>query len=492
MRKRKIKTSIYFFLASLFLFGATFFAIIITQGGSVTDQGVSTNTGVLRLNVYPSNVDFQLYIDSDQVTNLVNKGANVEAGVHTIRIEADLFNSWEKRVNITKGIVTDVMARLYPIGLKMEQVTSTNISEMIFSTNGDYLYYIVQSSLIPTERGIWRMQITQNNIFFFNNLNVPIKFAELTTDIEEMLTDPDLLIQPSPDNEKLLFSSPLFNKIYLLTNLTSNNTIKETDIMSELGFYPNSISWLNDSISLLIDDNNTLYEYDLTSKKSILIKYDPSSKIINAHNPSQLLWYDRVKQTLNIYKNQINLELVFPLNNKFPDITNIYIPTATSRYSLIESNDAFFLLDLEKLTITETSLLTDQYTLIDISSEGSTYLFKNIENDLVSFTVEENLAIDELITKTNKFNETLSTIDKVIFTANGSNILIFKPQETSIFSLDPDGTNKINLINQQGITSYFDFDSRSESLYMLVNESSDIDEPQKVSNIYKIDLLLTD
>ena len=135
MRKRKIKTSIYFFLASLVLFGATFFAIIITQGGSVTDQGVSTNTGVLRLNVYPSNVDFQLYIDSDQVTNLVNKGANVEAGVHTIRIEADLFNSWEKRVNITKGIVTDVMARLYPIGLKMEQVTSTNISEMIFSTN---------------------------------------------------------------------------------------------------------------------------------------------------------------------------------------------------------------------------------------------------------------------------------------------------------------------------------------------------------------------
>jgi len=179
MRKHKIKTSLYLFIASIFVFVATAIAIIISQGGSVTETGVQTNMGVLRINIYPENTNYSLYVDDVAVENIINKGVNLPSGIKDIRIESVGMNSWKKKVEIQEGIVKDIFVKLFPTELKLEQVTNTNVSKMVFSQNGDYLFYTVENNPILTENGIWRLQIENNNLFIFNTNQNLIKFAEL-------------------------------------------------------------------------------------------------------------------------------------------------------------------------------------------------------------------------------------------------------------------------------------------------------------------------
>jgi hypothetical protein len=494
MKKRKITSSLYLFLAALFIFGATFLAIIISQGGSVSDDGVFTNSGVLRVNVAPENSTFTLFVDDKPIDNLVNKGTNLEAGIHTIRIESPGMLNWEKKVNIRQGIVTDILAKLFPLDLKLEQITSSNISKAIFSPYGDYLFYIVSDTQIPSELGIWRLQIGQNGLFFFNTPSVPIKFAEFDASISELLLDPGLILKPSPDHNRMLAISPLNQKIYLFNSLNGTEPQKVVDILAEIGFFPKNVDWLNDSISLLIDDDKTLYELDLTNQRTTLIKYDPQQSIIYGYNQSHLIWFDRVKKTLNIYKNQLNTKLdLMPIDLSLYNIQDVELPKNSSRYLTIKTESNYLLIDIEENKIYNFDLPVANYSLLEISPDSTTYLFKDNQQKLHTIVAKENLGLDQMEIKSYDINISVSESDKVKFSPSGSNIFMFNNQDRTIVSFEQDGANLTTLIQNELINPTFGLDSQLRSLYLLLqdgnNQITDSQTPLPLTtNLYSIGL----
>jgi|GEM_PF-3954812 len=494
MKKRKTTSSLYLFLAALFIFGATFLAIIISQGGSVSDDGVFTNSGVLRVNVAPENVPFSLYVDDKQIDNLVNKGTNLEAGIHTIRIESSGMLSWEKKVNIRQGIVTDILAKLFPLDLKLEQITSSNISKAIFSPYGDYLYYIVNDTLITTEIGIWRLQIGQNGLFFFNTPSVPIKFAEVDADVVELFLDPGLILKPSPDHNRMLAISPMTQKILLFNNLNGTEPEKKIDLLAEIGFFPKNIDWLNDSISLLIDDDKTLYELDLTNQRTTLIKYDPQQSVIYGHNQSHLIWFDRIKKTLNIYKNQLNTTLqLSTINLNEYNVLDIELPKNSSRYLTIKTDINYLLIDIEETKLYNFDLPIANYSLLEISPDSTTYLFKDNQQQLHTIVAKENLGLDQMEIKNYDLKVIMSESDKVYFGPTGSNIFMFNNQDRTIISFEQDGANFTTLIQNEFINPTFDLDSQLGSLYILLQDGNDkgddlVPPLPLTTNLYRIGL----
>ncbi len=486
MRKHKIKTSLYLFIASIFIFLATAVAIIISQGASVTENGVKTNMGVLRINIYPENINYSLFVDDVAVENIINKGVNLPAGVKDIRIESVGMNSWKKKVEIQEGIVKDIFVKLFPTELKLEQVTNTNVSKMVFSELGDYIFYTVETNPITTENGIWRLQIENNNLFIFNNNQNLIKFAELNEELVQILNDKEVKLIPSPDNNKMLVISPTNKKALLLNNALGNESLKTVDMVSVLGFYPNNIDWLNDSISLIIEDNTTLFEYNLTNNKTTLIKYNQKGPVIFGYNKTQLIWFDSINKTLNQFKNEANQEIIFPKSIVFNEISNIFIPDNSSRYALISDQSEYYLVDLDKKTVQKTGLDPNLNLLIDISADATTFLFNN-SGKIVSLVARENLALGKIDINVYSSNEAFLENDKIAFTPKDSTVLIYSDLLKTIQSSDQDGLNKNLIINNINIVPYFNTDSRLENLYLLLNDGQ---EEVSNANIYKINLLL--
>lgn len=494
MKKRKITSSLYLFLAALFIFGATFLAIIISQGGSVSDDGVFTNSGVLRVNVAPENATYTLFVDDKQIDNLVNKGTNLEAGIHTIRIESPGMLNWEKKVNIRQGIVTDILAKLFPLNLKLEQITSSNISKAVFSPFGDYLYYIINDTEVSADIGIWRLPIGQTGLFFFNTPSVPIKFAEIDPEVSELLLDPGLILKPSPDHNRMLAISPLTQKIYLFNSLNGTEPLKKIDLLFEIGFFPKNVDWLNDSISLLIDDDKALYELDLTNQRTTLIKYDPQQSIIYSHNQSHLIWFDRIKKSLNIYKNQLNTKLELgSIDLSKYNVLGIDLPKNSSRYITIKTDINYLLIDIEDTKLYSFDLPVANYSLLEISPDSTTFLFKDNQQQLHTIVAKENLGLDQMEIKNFDLKIILSESDKVHFGPTGSNIFMFNNQDRTIISFEQDGANFTTLIQNEFINPTFDLDSQLRSLYILLqdgnNRIKDLESPLPLTtNLYRIGL----
>lgn len=491
MKKRQLSKILFFTLIPVMLLGATVLTIIITQGGQVTDQGIVNNTGVLRVNTEPTNISYNIFVDGQLISNFNNKGINVIEGTHTLRIEAADIIPWEKKITVTKGIVNEIFAKLFPKDMMLNQVTNTNIDKMFFSKNGDYVFYVVKDSEFGSEKGIWKLQLSSNNLFFFGNSTNNVKFSELASEINPTLNKNTYELIPSPDNNKLLLTDSVNKTAYIIQGPGINQNGSILNINDKFGFFPEDINWFNDSNSIVIKDKSTIFEYNLTSNITTLIKYSSTQPLIYGLNNSQVIFFDITSQVVYVYKNQ--LAQILELKNIIlpTDIKAISLPQNSNRFMIINTDKGYKYVDLEKSSIKDISL--EDAKFIDTSADGLTLLFKNIDGSYVTFTISENLALNSLETKINKINLTINEqFDNIIFAPQSAHLLILQPQANVIYSMDKDGGNPIRLLESKGIEPYFNFDNTANNLIVLLQDetSSSTNQTAKPrANIYKVNLV---
>jgi len=491
MRKRQLTKILFFTLIPVILLGATVLTIIITQGGSVTDQGIVNDTGVLRINTEPTNVSYNIYIDGQLAGNLNNKGINIDAGTHTLRIEAVGMIPWEKKITVTKSVVNEIFAKLFPNNMMLSQVTNTNIDKMFFSQNADYVYYVVKDSEFGSDLGIWKLQLSSNSLFFFGNSTNPTKFSELDKTIVDTLNKGTYSLLPSPDNNKLLLTDKISKTAFIIQRPGTNQTSNIISINDKFGFFPEEINWFNDSNSLVIKDKTTLFEYNLTSNITTLIKYSPLQPLTYGLNNSQVVFFDQTAKMIFIYKNQL-AQLLELKNITLPtDISSIYLPSDNNRFMVIKTATGYRYVDLEKSSLKEIPLTDAQF--IDISPDGLTVLFENKDGSYVTFTVSENLALNSLETKVNKLSINVnSQTDIIKFAPQSAHLLVFQPVSNIIYSMDKDGANPIKLLESKGIEPFFNFDNTASNLIVLLQDETTSTTDQTIpprANIYKVNLV---
>jgi len=474
-------------LVPIFLFGATVIVIIITQGGKVTDKGIVNETGIIRINVDPANITFDTYIDDQKVVLQSNSSVNIPEGEHTVRIETQEMIPWEKNIMVTKGIVNEVNAKLFSSNLALSKITTSNVDQISFTSNSEFLFYVIKDSSFPVEKGIWRMQLTTNNFAFFNQEIKPVKFFEITDPQISTILASSYEIIPTNDGNKIVLVDKTNNKYLVISNQQnlSGNTLNIIDINDKIGFTPSSAQWMNFNNSLLIKEGTSLFDYNVNTGVLSVIKYSKDTQTVYASNISQLLIYDSKKNSLLSYKNSLLTPIVLPVGLLPLDINKIYLSKNNNNYLFIETTTQYKLLDLENLVIID---IAPVGIIHSIAPDGLGIVVIALDKSLNSYTIKEDLVSNIISIKFSKLDASLGEDNHLKYIPQSSHLLYFEKNASKIFAFDKDGTNKIMLIENANITNGFDFDNTGRNLFLMLVDGKTA-EGKSNSNIYKINII---
>jgi len=486
MNTNKFLKLFFLLIIPLFLLGATLLVIIITQGGQVTDKGIVNDKGVIRIFTDPLNISCTVYIDNKQISLQNNNSVNIDSGEYLVRLEAENFVTWEKKVIVSKGIVNDIYAKLFSNKLALTKLTSANVSKIFFSQSGEYLFYVVTDSQFPQDLGIWKLQLGSNSFTLFNQGQKQMKFYDISTPTISNIINSTYDIIPSNDGNRILLTD-IKNQQFLVISNQQNTNVDSTgilDISLKLGFTPQSVKWMNNFNSLLITQDKSIFEYNLSNSIVTLIRLTEDKTPIYSSNNTQILVFDSEKKVLSSYKNQL-LESILP-NVAFPEnVQNIYLASNNNRFLFLQTSTSFVLFDLEKYSYYDMAILDEQ--LLTISSDGSSLIFIDKNNKVLSKNIKENIVANKLEITTSFFDTSYTDINSIKFITQSSLILLQNKKDGFIYAYDKDGTNKIKLLDNTNIVSGFDFDNDGNELYvLLVDETTS--QNINTSNIYKVSL----
>jgi hypothetical protein len=483
-KSKNIFRTLFFITVPLILIGATVLVIIISQGSSVTTGGIVGNTGVVRINIDPENLVYELYIDGTIVENLNNKGANLEAGEHSIRVESAGMTTWEKTVTITKGVVNEVYVKLFPENMALVQLTTTNIQHAFMSTAGDYIFYVVTGATNASENGIWKMQLSSNAIIFLDKSYSITKVSDFTTTMQTIVTSNNYKLIPSPDNTKVLLIDNDSKQTLVVNTQGTNTEPQVTDIGNVVGFSPADTNWYSDSNTLLVRDVYAIFTYNLSSNIATLIKYSPTTEIPYGANKEQVVYFDNTTKTIQIFGSNNSTTLSLKGVSLPTNITAVYIPSDSNHFIVIKTLTNYQLIDLEKSTLT--SMATADSTLELQSPDGLGYVFKATDGTLTAYTFTENVGLDSLEMQKNRLDISLNENDRLIFTTQSSYLLYFNAADSTLYTLDWDGTNKLILVQGQTISGMYNFDESASNLIITLKDGT-----LSTNNIYRLSLVKT-
>jgi len=480
-RKRKYLTIILVLcVITLFLF-STLIAIIFTQGGKITRNGI-INTGSVKLEIIPQNIDVEVFLDGKKVKVENDYINNIDPGDHSLRIESPDFHAWEKVVTIRPSLVSNVGVKLFPLDPELLQLTQTDIDQVFFSVDGSYAYYLVNSPLLSdNERGFWRIRLEDQDIFFKRSANaVPEKLTELSAELYTILSSNNFVVNPDSNNRQLIIYTEDHSQQYLIDLGQNGSEIVITDLNELLGFIPTSVSWFNSNNSLIVANESLSVEFNLTNMEKTVIAYSPTDKITFSANNTSVFYHSTADNTLSSYQNKQSKKLKVsptPLPN---NISNIWL-SQDSNSLVLEADNAYYLFDLQSQKLLP--LISDA-KYIEMSFNGRTILFLKDEK-LVTTSIDKIIAEDQISIKTNPLLIDPTHDPKFI---NNSNLLVFNNKlQGKLQVAEDDGTNIVDVLdNSEIVNGYFHFQKSGISLVVLLNNGDN--ENILKHNLYKLSL----
>jgi hypothetical protein len=472
---------ITFIIATLVL--ATVVTIIVATDGIVTSNGVVTTKGALRIQTDPDNIKYSIYVNEQKVEVVDKKVEHLDEGEYTIKIQADKYSDWEKKVVIRKNIVSDIFVKLYPKNLDLTQITKSNIDRYFFSSDSNYIYYVISNADFGSDKGIWRIP-TQTSSGFFNLSNPnPIKLLNLENELSDIVKNANYEIVASNDNAKILLKDNTNNAVYLLS-ATELNKAPLTRIDKLLGYTPETIQWFNNSSNLLIANSNILYDYNIANNTSTLISYNPTNKIVFTSNNNNIFVYNSTTKLLYTYQNQ-KLDAV--------EIRNVALPNDISEIKLAPSNknnlyfksttQGYYYLNLDKLYLKKIfDFAINDSALKAISSDGSAAIFSINKTDTYTFTAIENPALNQIETKLVKLDKYNLVDGYYKFTPQSTHIIFFDTKDSTIKVIERDGSNLNTLFKESGAQPSANFNAQGDFLYIAIKDND------SKTNLYKVQL----
>lgn len=462
-------------LASLgFFLVASIIVLVISQGKKLEDDGSFVQTGIIRVNSIPTD-NVKAFIDNKEVTFSDYRIAGIIPGAVNLKLTKDGYTPWEKQVIVESGIVKDIYAQLYPNTIPFSKVSPFNIEKTYFSTDGQFIYYTVINN--TASDGIWRIKLTRNLLDFSNTQQVTqlIKFNEVQ---RNELQQNEYTLITSRDNNKMILK---VGDIYYLYNLS--DTSRRINLNDVIGINLENVQWFRDSQSIIFtQDNKYSFEYDLTTKETILIDYNVDS-LSNFSITSNNVYFIR-NNTLMLYTNNASSEYIFgsKLKNLIPpNLTNVYTAPDNSNTLILLADEALFYVDIQKGFIDVIDTKTEFYKTLS-NGRLLTY-FKN--NVLHSYYIEDNYEDNTLEAAKFNLNITKDSFDNLEFAATGKNLVLFSSNKVTL--MDYDGLNQTPILAEfTFIDNKLLFANNSTEIYSLIQEKDETGAT--VNNLYKFEL----
>lgn len=213
----------------IFLFALTFLTISYSQGYRVEfereGEGLEIKkTGMLAIRSIPSSAKVYINNDDKPVTATNDTIANLTVGTHTVRVEKEGYETWEKTLQVYDEKVTDITAVLILKNPKLDPFTNTEVKDFDLSNNRNTLAYINRSDDDP---GVHLLNIGNTNFSILNDLSDGI-FLDETYENVPNAPLPSLAesINWGPRDERLLLK--INETGYSVYDLTNRQQLPET------------------------------------------------------------------------------------------------------------------------------------------------------------------------------------------------------------------------------------------------------------------------
>lgn len=119
-----------------------------------------SKTGILVSNSEPRGA--QVFIDG-HLTTATDTTLNLTPGEYTVKIVKDGYFPWEKRLRIQEKVVTVADARLFPIALKLEGVSSTGVQSPVLDPQRTKIAFTVGTQTFR-RNGVYVYDMTTNPV----------------------------------------------------------------------------------------------------------------------------------------------------------------------------------------------------------------------------------------------------------------------------------------------------------------------------------------
>lgn len=477
MQKRVKKTTKYIltFIPFLLFIVASILVLVIAQGKTISDGGKLIESSIIRINSYPSNP--VVTINGKPVTLSDSKTANVLPGRNVVKLSKPGYYDWEKEVVNYAGIIRELYVQMYPTDIAFEKTTVTPVDYTAFSTDNQFIYNVrkttnnIQISRLKIVRGIFEFNSTNNEEII---LSIP-RSQNLSNDftIEEFSTNQN-------NSYSLLKISIGDNQYYYLINFSSE-TIEFLDTLT--GVSTTKAEFSNNSQSLIFIGNGITGEFNyLTGAKYLISSRPLESYYIRGGN---LLFTDN-------------------------ELVQAYSEGVSKPYTVFNS-----LMD---------TTISNDFELIDISSDGTIYIYKNNGNlvwfdtvnkyktlldsdlEIVKISADTKLLIfkkdnlhytfsfEKNIIDSKSYNLSVSEIDLSAYEPEGfqiingdKNIAVFTTTG-KLLIMDYDGKNIRDILPDFSFEGSEILMVNNTEMYALVREIVNSDSAIEASYVYKFNL----
>ncbi|MFH0936727.1 MAG: PEGA domain-containing protein [Candidatus Daviesbacteria bacterium] len=178
-------------------------AIFFTKGYSFSAKnGGLIGTGIISATSHPDGAS--VYIDGHLTTATNTNISNLSPKIYKIKIAKDGFIPWEKDVQVTEGLVSEIKATLFPALPTLYPLTVSGAESPVLSPDGGKLAFAVPFSSDGRSRqkgGIWVWTMTSTPIAFARGAE-PHQIVISTTDLDFAKAT----LAWSPDSKQLLVS----------------------------------------------------------------------------------------------------------------------------------------------------------------------------------------------------------------------------------------------------------------------------------------------
>jgi len=486
MSSNKIQKALLVIFIGLSLVLATVLTILFVRG-EITEDGIVTNTGILRIQTDPENITYKVYVDNINKDIADNKVKNLVEGEYIIKIMADGYNDWEKRIIIYNGVVTDIFVKLYSNSLSVNAVTKTNIDKTFMSQDGNYIYYTVTKSEFGNDYGIWRVATNQNTSFFSTTNLEPTKLSDNSEIIRSTFNGNNYRIIPNNENSKIILADYSNNKFHIF-NAGEPNKVPILEVTKTLGFIPDSICWLNGGSNILIASKGLLFDLNISTGISTLLLYRPSLNVIYSTNGSSTYVIDNVEKKLYSFKNQ-RLEAVDLKALSLPEnIDIIKVAPQNDDILIIGSGNNFYYLNLKKLYLKKVfeDLSLTSVQLKSVSNDGTSALFMVGENECYTFNAKENIAFNNMEIGYSILKGINCKTGFIEYAPQSTHLVYFSVLDSTIKTIEPDGANISSIITDVGFKGFANFNSRGDYILILLEDLTIPTLPK--TNIYRVQL----
>jgi hypothetical protein len=262
-------------------------AVLFASGYRLTRENGKTfveGTGVM---VFTSRPDGARVYVNDHLSTATDNTINLQPGDYTVRIEKDGYFSWNKKMTVKQGEVSQANALLFPNTPKLDPLTTTGASNATVDATNTLIAYGVTGAQ-PRKNGIYLMNMSSRAILPIGGL------ATQLTD-NTIIDFSTAQLSFSPDGDQLLASvSADFGTAYYLL---STNTFNETPQDVTNTILQVQAEWEQDKLVERTRQLRTLPRgiQSLFTKNFVDVKFSPEN--------DKILYTASGSATLNLIKN---------------------------------------------------------------------------------------------------------------------------------------------------------------------------------------------